>query len=295
MTMLLTRTIRRPVLTVALAAVLAVTVVGCGDDGSTTDTGGPGTGGSIEPGTTVPGDGVATDDQLKGRAFVGTTVTEGGEPYELAADTTLRLAFDDGQVGADAGCNSMGGEYSLEGDVLVVESLSQTEMACVPEERMEQDTWFAQILTSGPTVLVDGDQLVLTAGDTVITLTDEEVADPDRPLVGTAWELDTVLSGDTASSSADAPVSSTGGAITLVLAEDGTWTTDGGCIPTQGLWTEALGTLSITVSAAPGCVAQTPEDVAFGAVFGGEVAYEIDRDRLTLMVGDQGVSLRAQP
>lgn len=289
---------RRSVVAVLVVFAVAVTAGACGDDGSTTDTGAGGTGDTAGTSSTTPGTGDgAGSEGLAGRAFVGTDVTVDGEPYELAADTKLRLSFNDGELGADAGCNSMGGTFVVTDDVLVVDSLSQTEMACVPEARMEQDTWLVGILTGGPTVLVDGDRLVLTAGTTVITLTDEEVADPDRPLVGTAWELDTVLSGDTASSDAS---TASAEALVLTLVYEGTYTVSGSCgIAPTG--TFALGTdrdvVTFTADPADLCAREmTTSEAALNQVLAAEQAtYEIDRDRLTLLAGGKGVSLRAQP
>ena len=62
--------------------------------------------------------------------------------------------------------------------------LAMTEMAC-DEPLMQQDTWFADILTSEPTLLQDDTTLTLTSDDTVIVFTDEEVVVPDASLTGT--------------------------------------------------------------------------------------------------------------
>lgn len=92
-------------------------------------------------------------------------------------------------VGADAGCNSLGGEYEMEGDRLVVEGLAGTDMGCEPG-LMEQDEWLVDLLTAGPVLALDGDRLTLTSGDTVVSLVDEESVVVDRPLRGTRWVLE---------------------------------------------------------------------------------------------------------
>ena len=76
-----------------------------------------------------------------------------------------------------------------------------TEMAC-PGGRMEQDTWVADFLSAGPRMSLDGDQLTLTGSTITMVLTDRRVVDPDRPLAGTRWVVDTIFQGDTASSGA---------------------------------------------------------------------------------------------
>ena len=58
-----------------------------------------------------------------------------------------------------------------------------TEMACA-EPLMQQDTWFADILTSEPTLQQDDTTLTLTSDGTVVVFTDEEVVVPDASLTG---------------------------------------------------------------------------------------------------------------
>jgi heat shock protein HslJ len=55
-----------------------------------------------------------------------------------------------------------------------------TMMACEPSALMDQETWLDAVLTSKPTVAVDGDTLTITADGATVTLVDKEVADPDR-------------------------------------------------------------------------------------------------------------------
>ena len=84
--------------------------------------------------------------------------------------------------------------------MLVVPGMAMTEMACEPAALMDQDTWLSAVLTSRPTVALDGDTLTLTADGAVITFVDREVADPDRPLEGTTWNVEGLVSNDAVSS-----------------------------------------------------------------------------------------------
>ena len=126
---------------------------------------------------------------LAGRTFVSTAV----EGYQLVDGTQIALTFDGSNIGAGGGCNQMGSTWSLEGDVLVVPEQAMTEMACEPAALMDQDTWLAAVLTSRPTIALDGDTLTLAAEGTLVTLVDRETADPDRPLEGTTWNLEGVV------------------------------------------------------------------------------------------------------
>ncbi len=108
----------------------------------------------------------ATASELTGQftsvAVTGATLVDG---------TQVVLTFDgNGRVSAIAGCNTLSGSYTVEDEQLVVgEELAMTRMACSPE-LMDQDTWLAELLTSNPTIVVDGDTLTLTADDVTLEL-----------------------------------------------------------------------------------------------------------------------------
>src|SRR6185436_7909228 len=112
-----------------LGACLAITGVvlisSCGDDSDD----GNDTAGSVN---------LVDASTLDGHTFVATDV----EGQELVADTELRLTFEDGRLAVIAGCNTMVGGYTISDDVLVVDKLAQTQMACDPE-RHAQDEWVA--------------------------------------------------------------------------------------------------------------------------------------------------------
>ena len=112
---------------------------------------------------------------LDGRTFLSTDVTDGGNVHELVAQTRIRISFKDGQISLSAGCNTMGGTYEVLNGRLNVGQLAITEMGC-DQVRMSQDEWLAGLITAGPTVRQDGNDLRLTSGETVITLLDREAA-----------------------------------------------------------------------------------------------------------------------
>ena len=193
---------------VALVAIAALSLAACGDDddGPTADDDHRAVGverqhadstavDSTAASTTTEAATTTTMDlatALAGRTFVSTAV----EGYQLVDGTEIALTFDGSNIGAAGGCNQMGSTWSLEGAVLVVPELAMTAMACEPAALMDQDTWLAAVLTSRPTVALDGDTLTLTAEGTLVTLVDRETADPDRPLEGTTWNLEGVVAGD---------------------------------------------------------------------------------------------------
>ena len=140
-------------------------------------------------------------DELDGRTFLSTGATDAGAPRPLVSGTRVRLTFRQGQVAATQGCNHLGGAYHLDGTALVVGDLAMTDMGC-DAARNQQDQWMAALLTGRPTVTLTGDALVLTGAQSELKLQDRRTADPDRLLVGPRWRVESILSGDSASSSA---------------------------------------------------------------------------------------------
>jgi heat shock protein HslJ len=136
-----------------------------------------------------------------GRTFLSTSVTENGRPKPLVAGTRITLNFftDGHRLGAQAGCNQMSGPASFEDGRLLVSDMATTEMGCDPP-RHAQDEWLSQFLTGKPAWARSGSTLTLDNGTTRIVLEDRELADPDRPLKGTKWMVDTIIDGETASS-----------------------------------------------------------------------------------------------
>lgn len=238
----------------------------------------------------VPGPGAV--DELPGRTFLSTGVTEDGRERALVEGTRVRLSFEEDQLTAQAGCNTMFAGYRLEDEVLRVDGVGGTEMGC-PEALMAQDTWLVDLLGSAPVVAVDGDTVTLTGGGTMLTLLDREVADPDRPLVGTVWGVDSLISGD-------AVASVPGGAqARLTFGDDGTVEILSGCNEGSAPYTHDAreGTLVVgdVVMTAEACEDERGdlEEAVLGVLRAGEVEVSIEGPSLTLRAGDRGLGLRA--
>jgi heat shock protein HslJ len=137
----------------------------------------------MSPSASAPG-------SLDGRTFVSTMVTG----HDLVPKTTVRLSFKDGRLGANAGCNQIGGAYTIATDRLTLDSMMSTEMGCDPA-LMAQDGWLSTFLT-GASVAIAGNTLTLVNVGVTMNLTDRRVADSDRSLVGTHWVVDGIVAGD---------------------------------------------------------------------------------------------------
>jgi heat shock protein HslJ len=214
-----------------------------------------------------------------------------GAPLSLVANSQIRIGFNRGQLNASAGCNSIGGSYVLQGGVLIAQQLGMTEMACTPSALMDQESWFVDVLTSGPTLTLEGDSLTITSGSTVIALLDREVAEPNAQLVGPLWTVASLITGDTVSSVPQ------GASATLQFDAAGNVAIDTGCNTGSADYAVDADTLtfssfSLTKKACSG-PAGVLEQAVLTAIDAGPVHYAIDAQSLTFSAGMAGLQLTA--
>ena len=256
-----------------LAAVpLLLLAVACGDD---SDSGSSGS----EP----------TDlaSAIDGRTYLST----GSAGHTVVDGSRVRMEFTDGVLHVDAGCNQMTTTYRLEDDVLRVDSFATTEKAC-DQLLMDQDVWVARFLQGSPSLAATGDTLVITGAESeTLTLLDRVVADPDRPLDGTEWIVESIVT-------ADAVESVPAGATAALIITDGSASIEAGCnmgnadveVDDETL---TFGPVALTATACEAEAMALEEHVL--AVLQDEVEYSITADRLTLRNGDIGLDLKANP
>jgi heat shock protein HslJ len=227
---------------------------------------------------------------LWGRTFLSTAITENGQDRPLVPGTRLRLTFQDGDVRADAGCNHLTGPVRVDGGRLAADRFATTDMFC-DAARQEQDAWLARFLGAGPTWRLEGDDLVLSTGDTEIRLTDRRIADPDRPLPGTRWVVDSIVDNQSATS---VPA---GVEAHLTFGDDDRVEGFTGCNHFGGTAAERDGRITFskifsTKMACPDEIGRLESAVL--AVLDGEVDAHVEGDRLTLSRPDgRGLRLRA--
>jgi heat shock protein HslJ len=222
---------------------------------------------------------------LEGRTFLATEAFG----RVLVPESHVRLSFKDGQIGASGGCNSMGGPYAVEGGRLVVRQLAMTEMAC-GAALMDQDAWLASLL-DGAAIRLEGDTLTLAKPAAGLTLVDREVADPDRPLVGTRWVVDGLVEGD-------AVASVPAGVVAALTFSAGRVDVEAGCNRGGGAVsvtdaTLTFGPIALTKMACEGSAMEVERLVS--EVLSGAVGYTIEAGTLTLDAGAVGLTLRAAP
>ena len=220
---------------------------------------------------------------LDGRAFLSTAL----EGRALVAGSRVRLSFSGGRISGGAGCNILGGPYVVEDGILIARDLWMTEMAC-QEPLMAQDAWLAGLL-DGATLALAGDTLTLAKDGVRLTLVDREVADPDRPLLGTRWILDGLVSGDAVSSVPN-------GVVAALTFSPGRVDVQAGCNSGGGPVgvTEAtltVGQVSLTKMLCGGAAMALERAVI--DVLAGQIAYTIEADTLTLRSGSSGLVFQA--
>lgn len=284
----------------SLVALLAVATVGmftlasCGDPtvepattptdpGSSTIDTNPTTGPTGAP---VPGDDLAA--LLAGKTYLSQSATG----ITLAPGAVLRITFDDGRIAVSGGCNTMSGDVTIDGDTLTVGPMMMTQMAC-EQPLMDQDGVVQAFLAGGTTVAVDGDTITLTGtfdgADATIVLLDREVADPDRPLTGTAWTVNGVISSDAISSG-------WGTAVATLTIVDGTAQVNAGCNTgfatvtiDEAAGTISFGPLALTKKLCDDDAMRLEQEVS--RVLTGTAIYTIEASSLTLMNGTDGLQL----
>lgn len=119
---------------------------------------------STPPAATPPADtgGVAAGDPLANSTWQLVTFGPTGEETPVVIDSVVTLAFStDGTAGGNTGCNSVGGDYTVEGDALSFGELISTLMACTDEAVMAQEQAYLVALQGAERFDVTTDQLTI--------------------------------------------------------------------------------------------------------------------------------------
>jgi heat shock protein HslJ len=213
--------------------------------------------------------------------------TNQGQPVPIVAGSHITFKIDGTQVGGSAACNIYGGTIRVNGTSITINALSMTEMAC-QENLMASEAAYLAALPRVTTVARNGNSLVLSGPQVELRYARvAPVANAD--LVGTTWRLDSLISGET--------VSSTLGEATLQLIGDGRISASTGCRKVTGRYTISEGQAQVTLDPYDtiGCAAPLgDQDAHVLNVLSSGFGVSIDGDRLTLTAGDKGLGYRAE-
>lgn len=150
------------------------------------------------PATPSPGaPSTATAPTLNGTSWVVTGIVGG----QTLPDRRPTMAFSGGRVSGLASCNQFSADYTQAGTALKIGIAAQTAMACLPAPVMAQEQVFTAALTrvTGVRASASGLDLLDAAGTVVMTL-EPAAPEPDKPLMGTMWQLSGLIAGDAVSS-----------------------------------------------------------------------------------------------
>lgn len=227
---------------------------------------------------------------LLGRTFVSTDVE--GTPIPGGGPLTVEFTEPD-RLSGTAGCNRASGSADFSDGTIVTGPLATTMMACVGD-RAGADRWLADFFAASPHWTLDGDTLQLSTDASTVTLLDRRIAQPDRPLTGTTWVVDSTISPTAVTSSRAIEES----VPTLQIADDGTVTGSTGCNSFTGTAqvagdTVTFGPLATTRKMCEPDVMEVERAVL--TALDGTATATIESDRLRLVNDNgNGLGLRAQ-
>ena len=182
----------------------------------------------------------------------------------------------------------MDGDMTLEEGVMNVGEIARTDMGC-EDALMTQDEWLMDFVMAGPSLLLDGDTLTLTGTDATLIFLNADVVVPDAALVGSLWTVDTYIDGQSSTTFNLAKPA------TLLLKQDGTINAFTGCNDGGGNYKHTDSEITFSdvyytrMACADADVAKA-ESFMIGVVASGTSTYAIDGKRLTITLGDQGIS-----
>ena len=101
------------------------------------------------------------EDALDGTAWQLVTM---GDELPLP-ESTLTIAFEDGQAGGSAGCNSYGGTYTIKDNEFGLTDIASTLMACLDSGVMEQEQAYLVFLGEVTSYNISADVLYLSRPD----------------------------------------------------------------------------------------------------------------------------------
>ncbi len=239
--------------------------------------------------TACDGDAQTTPPDPAGRTYISTSVE--GDP--IPGGGPLVLGFTDpGRLSVEAGCNQGSADVDLSGGEGRGRS-ARDDADGVSGRGRRADAWVAALLDAQPNWTLGGDTLTLTTPTGSVTLTDEKVVRPDRPVVGTTWTVTALISPDAVTTTAALERT----APQLLIAGDGSASGFTGCNRMTG--TADVQQSSILFSPGPPPGWRAPPDVseverAVLAALTGETGYSVHSDSLRLVNSDGiGLTLRA--
>ncbi|HEU4743778.1 MAG TPA: META domain-containing protein, partial [Anaerolineales bacterium] len=208
-------------------------------------------------------------------------------PIAAVEDVEAGLTFnEDGTVSGSAGCNGLGGDYTLEGDQITFGEFVSTAMAC-DDPIMAQEEAAFKVMTGTATYKIEGDTLTITNNEMVLVLTRGApgTQQPEGPasLTG-AWRLTSYGSAGVMSSALPDVEA------TLTFSDDGTVTGTSGCNEFGGNYTVDGDQITFNEIVSTLMLCDVPlmgQEEAMYQVLTETATYQIDGNTLTITNKDR--------
>jgi heat shock protein HslJ len=224
----------------------------------------------------------AAPAQMSPAGYVGRTfLLQSTQGEGLPAKGTVRLRFWESDMSFTAYCNQMWGQYAIEEERIVLSYVAKTEASCGAEQH-DQEEWLRRFFQSKPKLVHQGNTLTLSNGVSTLAFLDREIADPDRPLTGTIWQVSWFINEETDRAWGAREVESP----RLTFAKDGTWQARSRCLNFSGRYTadQVRIQLADTYAAqACGFYDREAADLIRSLLVDGELTYQIEAGRMDLI------------
>ena len=212
----------------------------------------------------------------------------GEDLVPMVEGSRITFVSDGTTFGGTAACNRYGGTVKIEAWELSMDEIFMTEMACEPEVMASEQAYVTALqIVNGASR--DGDVLLLSGDDTELWYIAQSSVDT-AALVGPIWILESLIDGDSVSSTL-------GEDLTLHFAADGSLQAMTGCRTLTGTYVVTGDQVDTPELSADGeCNAELEtQDGHVVTVFESGFTTAIDGDRLTLTAsGGQGLGYRTQ-
>jgi heat shock protein HslJ len=101
--------------------------------------------------------------RLEGNTWQLDVFAVGPEPKTVPADVSIYVKFEAGKLEGNGGCNRVGGQYTLSGNMLSVSQLFSTKMYC--DQSQQWETMFMQMLEKSGSYTLSGETLEIQCGE----------------------------------------------------------------------------------------------------------------------------------
>ena len=230
----------------------------------------------------------ASNFSLEGNTWTLTSFIEGEDVQSPIQNTTITAYFEDGEIIGSAGCNGYFGAYTVDGNEITIGVLGSTRMTCEPEEKMQQEYQYLEMLGNVTTYAIEENQLTLcTDGNLTLVYNATEPQAPEFDLEGKICTLTAFIDGETEQS----PIQNT--TITAYF-EDGEIIGSAGCNGYFGAYTVDGNEITIGVLGSTMMTCWPEEkmqqEYQYLGMLGNVTTYTIEGNQLTLSI-DGNLSL----